>query len=278
MDQVLDWFVPISFALFGLLFGSFANVVIWRVPRGESIAHPGSHCPGCGSPISWYDNVPILSWLILRARCRSCGNPIAVRYPLVEAASGLLFLAAALRFGVSPAAFVAAMLFWFLLVLSVIDLDTMRLPNPIVGTLAAIGGLAIVVGEITGLHTAPLVGMAASGVLSNPTPAALLGAALGMALSGGLAGTYALIRRRRGLGMGDVKLLAVLGLFVGPYVVLCMFLGSLLGMVVGLTAAKGRSAADTKIPFGPWLAAGGVLTTLIGPALWHWYLGLAGLA
>ncbi|MDO8848593.1 MAG: prepilin peptidase [Coriobacteriia bacterium] len=272
------WFFAMSMGLFGLLFGSFANVVIWRVPRGESIVSPGSHCPRCETAIAWYDNIPVVSWMVLRARCRTCGESIAVRYPLVEAAAGVLFVAAALRFGVSGAAIVAAVLFWFLLVLSVIDLDTMRLPNVLVGALAGVGAAAAIAGQISGLHLAPLVGTAASGWLSEPVPAALLGAAIGVALPGGLAALYGLVRHKRGLGMGDVKLLAVLGIFVGPYVVMCMFIGSLLGLVAGLAAARGRSAADTRIPFGPWLAAGCVLTVLAGPALWVWYLGIVGLA
>lgn len=264
-------------ALFGLLFGSFANVVIWRVPRGESVVSPGSHCPRCEKPIAWYDNIPVFSWLVLRARCRSCGEPIPARYPLVEAASGALFFAAALRFGGSAAAITAAVLFWFLLVLSVIDLDTMRLPNALVGALGGMGLLGAVAAQVSGVALTPLVGMTESGWLADPVPAALLGALIGASMSGGLAALYGLVRGRRGLGMGDVKLLAVLGLFLGPYVVMCMFLGSLLGMVAGLAAARGRSAAETKIPFGPWLATGGVLTTLAGPALWQWYLGVVGL-
>jgi leader peptidase (prepilin peptidase)/N-methyltransferase len=93
------WFPVLSFGLFGLLFGSFANVLIWRVPRGESIASPGSHCPGCDAPIAWYDNIPVVSWLVLRGRCRTCGTRIAFRYPLVELASGVLFVTAAIAFG-----------------------------------------------------------------------------------------------------------------------------------------------------------------------------------
>lgn len=277
MDQIPDWFVVMTFTLFGLLFGSFANVVIWRVPRGESIAHPGSHCPACESPIAWYDNIPIISWLILGARCRRCGSRIVARYPLVEAASGLLFGAAGLRFGAAPSALLAAILFWFLLVLSLIDLDTMRLPNILVGALGGVGLVGAVAAQVSGATVVPLVGMAGSGLLADPVPAALLGAAIGVSLPGGLAAIYGLVRGRRGLGMGDVKLLAVLGLFLGPYVVMCMFFGSLLGVVAGLAAARGRSAAETKIPFGPWLAAGAALTVLFGPAIWQWYLGLAGL-
>lgn len=272
------WFAILTFALFGLLFGSFANVVIWRVPRGESIVSPGSHCPRCERPIAWYDNIPIVSWLVLRARCRSCGEPIPVRYAAVEAASGALFAVAALRFGLSWAAPVAAVLFWLLLVLSVIDFDTMRLPNALVAALGGVGLTAALMAQVTGVRLAPLVGMSSSGLLADPVPAALFGALIGVAISGGLAALYGVVRGRRGLGMGDVKLLAVLGLFLGPYVIICIFLGSLLGMVAGLLAARGRSAADTKIPFGPWLAAGGILTVLAGPALWQWYLGLIGLA
>lgn len=272
-----EWVIALFALLFGLLFGSFANVVIWRVPRGESIVSPGSHCPGCGNPIAWYDNIPIVSWAALRARCRSCGSSISIRYPLVEATSGVLFLAATLRFGASLTTLLAIVLFWFLLVLSVIDLDTMRLPNVLVGTLAGFGLAATVIAQVTGARLVPLVGMADSGWLAEPIPAALLGALIGVALSGGLAALYGLVRGRRGLGMGDVKLLAVLGLFLGPYVIICMFIGSLLGTLAGLLAARGRSAKDMKIPFGPSLAVGGVVTALVGPALWAWYLGLVGI-
>lgn len=271
-------FVPLCFALYGLLFGSFANVVIWRVPRGESIARPGSHCPGCDSPIAWYDNIPIASWLILRGKCRSCGAGIAIRYPLVEAASGVLFLVAALAFGPTLRGIAAAVFFWFLLVLSIIDLDTMRLPNVIVGTLAAIGVAGMGIALVASRPVVPLLDAADAGLLSSPLASAASGVLLGAGLSGGVAAVYAAIRGKGGLGMGDVKLLAVLGIFLGPYVLLSLFVASVFGAVFGIVASRGGGLSDVKIPFGPWLALGAVATALAGPAILSWYLGIAGLS
>lgn len=275
---VPGWFFVVVFGLFGLLFGSFANVVIWRVPRSESVVSPGSHCPGCDTPIAWYDNIPVASWVALRGRCRACGEKIAVRYPIVEIASGVLFAAAALVFGPTLRGAVGAVFFWFLLVLTVIDLDCMRLPNPLVGTLAAIGAIGATVAQVARIDLVPLVGVAASGPLSNPLVAAAVGLILGGGLSGGVAVLYGIVRGRRGLGMGDVKLLGVLGIFLGPYVLLSLFIGSMLGAVAGLLAARGGRMADTKIPFGPWLAAGAVLTAFIGPPVVAWYLLAVGLS
>lgn len=275
---VPEWFLVVAFGLFGLLFGSFANVMIWRVPRGESIASPGSHCPGCNAPIAWYDNVPLASWLVLRGRCRSCGTAIALRYPLVEAASGALFVVAALVFGPTLRGAAAATLFWFLLVLSLIDLDTMRLPNVIVGTLAILGGLGVVVSEVAGRRIIPLLDVASPGLLAQPLASAAMGALLGAGLAGGVAALFAVIRGKTGLGMGDVKLLGVLGLFLGPYVLLSLFIASICGAVFGIAAARGGKLSEARIPFGPWLALGGAITALVGPAIVRWYLGVAGLS
>lgn len=264
--------------LFGLLFGSFANVVIWRVPRGESIASPGSHCPGCQTPIAWHDNIPVVSWLALRGRCRSCGEPIALRYPVVEAASGVLFAAAALKFGPGAQAVVAAFFLWFLLVLSAIDLDHLRLPNPLVAGLAVFGLAGSIVSQMTGEPLVPLVGLGPTGLLAHPLAASILGALLGAGLSGSIAAGYGALRGKRGLGMGDVKFLGALGLFLGPYVLLALMIGSMLGAVSGLLGARGRSLSETRIPFGPWLALGATITLLVGPSVMNWYLGIAGLA
>jgi len=151
--------------LFGLVLGSFANVVIWRLPRGESLVSPGSRCPGCGTPVRWHDNIPVISWLLLRGRCRSCEEPIALRYPLVELISGLLWLVAALVYGPSAQAAIGGLFFWTLLVLAFIDLDTMRLPNPIVASLAALGVLAALISQLTALELVPLTGGAESPAL-----------------------------------------------------------------------------------------------------------------
>lgn len=268
----------VAMGLYGLLFGSFANVVIWRVPRNESIVSPGSHCPACDAPIAWYDNIPVVSWLVLRAKCRSCTAPIPVRYPLVEALSGVLFVLAALVFGVGFQAVLAAFFFWFLLVLSAIDLDCMRLPNPVVGALALLGVGGIAYAVLTGFAGVPVVGVAQSGPFAHPITAALAGAALGAGLSGGIAAAYGALRGKTGLGMGDVKLLAVLGLFLGPYVLVGLFLASILGAVFGIVSARGGRLAEARIPFGPWLALGGALTAITGPAIVGWYLALAGIS
>ncbi|MDI6693321.1 MAG: prepilin peptidase [Anaerosomatales bacterium] len=259
-------------AILGLVFGSFANVVIWRLPRGESLSSPGSHCPKCGTPIAWHDNVPVLSWLLLRGRCRACGEPISPRYPFVEASSALLWAAAALRWGFSLRTLFGIALFYLLLILTFIDLDHRRLPNPLVALLAAIG-TAGVVASAFGLPGCPLTG-AATGL------AAIRDALLGLLLGGGVpllaALVYERIRGRAGLGMGDVKLLAVLGLFLGPHVLIALFFGSIAGSIVGL-AARGRGR-DSAMPFGPYLAAGAVITALWGERLFAAYLRLAGLA
>jgi leader peptidase (prepilin peptidase)/N-methyltransferase len=265
--------------LFGALFGSFANVVIWRVPRGESIAHPGSHCPSCGTPIAWYDNIPVLSWLLLlRARCRVCDAPIAVRYPAVELASAALFAVAAASFGVSGRAVVAAAVFWLLLVLAMIDIDHLRLPNPLVALLAALGLAAAAASQFAGVLLGPLTYQQGAVAGPGPLASALLGGVLGAGLSGAMAALYGLIRKKSGLGMGDVKLLGALGLVLGPYVLVSLFLGSLIGMVVGVAGSRSIRLSERRIPFGPWLAAGAVVTAVLGPALWEWYLHLVGLA
>ncbi len=271
------WFVVLSFGLFGLLFGSFANVVIWRVPRGESIASPGSHCPGCEAPIAWYDNVPVVSWLVLRGKCRSCGTRIALRYPVVELASGALFVIAAAVFGPTLRGVFAAVYFWFLLVLSVIDLDSLRLPNVIVATLAAIGAIGAVIAQVTGAELVPLIDTASAGLFSRPLVMASLGALLGLGLSGGVAAAYSAIRRKTGLGMGDVKLLGALGVFLGPYVLLSLFMASVFGAIVGVATSRGGRLAELKIPFGPWLALGGAVTAVFGPGIVGWYLGVVGI-
>ncbi|MHB1016464.1 MAG: prepilin peptidase [Coriobacteriia bacterium] len=272
------WFFVMSLGLFGLVFGSFANVVIWRVPRGESISTPGSHCPRCETPIAWYDNIPVVSWLVLRARCRHCGEPIAPRYPAVELASGALAVIAALAFGIGARAVLFAAFFWFLLVLSVIDLETFRLPNPLVGALAVLGIAGVALGQITGGDALPLAAVAATGAFASPALSALIGALLGGGLSAAIAAAYAGVRGTSGLGMGDVKLLAALGLFLGPYVLLALFVGSLTGAIGGFVLTRGEDLSQRRIPFGPWLSVGAFVTVLWGPAILEWYLRLIGIS
>ncbi|MDY0088060.1 MAG: prepilin peptidase [Coriobacteriia bacterium] len=271
-----DWFFCSVLFIFGLLTGSFANVVIWRFPRGESVVSPPSACPRCMAQIQWYDNIPVVSWLVLRGRCRECGEPISPRYPAVELLCGVLWLAAGLRFGMSLQTAFAIVLFFFLLLLAFIDLDTMRLPNPIVGALFVIGVGGVVFSQLTDIVALPLTPLG-RGIFGEPVAMALLGALASGGVALAIAGAYALIRKREGFGMGDVKLLGSMGVYLGLYGVLVFFAGSILGAAYGIAmnVKKGDSLA-TKFPFGPFLALAGVLVALFGPAVWSWYLGLLG--
>jgi leader peptidase (prepilin peptidase)/N-methyltransferase len=263
-------------ALLGLVFGSFGNVVIWRLPRGESLSSPPSHCPECGSPIRYRDNLPVLSWLLLRGRCRDCGTRISPRYPAVELVSGALFVLAGVLYGVEWQALVAICFFYILLLLTAIDLDTMRLPNTLVIVLASIGGATALISQVSGVPLAPLL-LSRSGLLSEPAAAALVGAALGAGLSLGIALLYRAARGRQGLGMGDVKLLGAMGLYLGPYVLMAFFLGSMIGAVWALVAAgRAPEGGAHRVPFGPFLSAGAVLTVAVGAWLWGSYLGVLG--
>lgn len=273
------WFGATAIGAFGLLFGSFANVLIWRVPRGESIVSPGSRCPKCGHPVRWYDNIPVLSWLVLRGKCRDCDAPIAWRYPVVELASAGLWLAALWRWGLAPQLPVTIVFFYMLLVLSVVDLDTRRLPTPLVWAVATAGALGVAASLITGMPWGPVTGTGLPGWLGNPLVVSLLGFALGGGTSVAIAMLYSTIRKSDGLGFGDVRLLGAMGIVLGPYVLLAYALANVLGVfgaIPALIAAKKASkegqGAPLAIPFGPYLALAGVITTLWGPALWGAYL------
>lgn len=273
-----EWFFLVSVGLFGLLFGSLANVIIWRVPRGESIVSPGSHCPSCGADIRWYDNIPVLSWVYLRARCRVCGTRIATRYPLVESISGLLWLTAALLWGMGLRTAFGIAFFYLLLVLTFIDLDHYRLPNSLVAILAGVGVVGVVLSGIGAAQVVPLVALPATGFLANPFAYSVLGVVLGAGVSGLIALVYSLARGKTGLGMGDVKLLGVLGIFLGPYVLMVLMIGSVLGTLASVfLIARGAEVSKTRVPFGPFLAVAAVLVCIAGQPIWLWYAGLTGL-
>jgi leader peptidase (prepilin peptidase)/N-methyltransferase len=248
---------PVAIALAGLgglLAGSFLNVVAWRLPRRESLLAPGSHCPGCDAPVRPYDNVPVLSWLALRGRCRDCRAPISARYPLVEALSAVLAVAVVLaRGGVHDRA-LGLVLLALLVPIALIDLDHRIVPNRLTGA-GALAALAL------GLATQP------AGV---PQQLAAGAAAGGFLLLAALA-------QPGGMGMGDVKLAGMLGLFLGWQVGVALLVALLAGTLVGMVvlARKGVAAGrKTAIPFGPFLALGGVVALLAGPALVHAYLHL----
>ncbi|MDX6274868.1 MAG: leader peptidase (prepilin peptidase) / N-methyltransferase [Frankiales bacterium] len=240
--------------LLGLLIGSFLNVVIWRVPRGESVVSPPSHCPGCDAQIAPRDNIPVLSWLLLRGRCRNCGTRISARYPAVELATGLLFAALAAELG--PHAELPAFLYLaaIAVALAMIDIDTRRLPNAIV--LPSYGVAAV-------LLTAAATAQGDWGRLGR----AGLGAVV-------LFGFYFLLVLvyPKGMGFGDVKLAGVLGLYLGwlgwGALTVGAFLAFLLGGVLGAALmAVGKAGRKTAIPFGPWMLAGALIAVFVGQRL-----------
>jgi len=272
----VEWYGLLLLFVFGLVFGSFANVVIWRFPRGESLAGPASSCPDCGETIRPYDNIPLVSWVLLRGRCRACGERISVRYPLVELSSAILWVMAGLSFGWSPKTAAAITLFYLLLILAFIDIDTMRLPNPIVLLLGSLGVLGAAVSAWSGAAIVPLTTVDA---IPNPLVQAALGVMAGGGVSLVIALLYQGLRRRQGFGMGDVKLLAALGVYLGPYVLMTFFMGSLFGSVWGVVKMRREGAGATaRFSFGPFLALAGVITALVGPELMFWYLSAVGLA
>jgi leader peptidase (prepilin peptidase) / N-methyltransferase len=261
----VDPVVAAASALLGLLVGSFANVVIHRVPAGQSVVSPPSACPGCATPVAPRDNIPVVSWLLLRGRCRSCAAPISARYPAVELAMAVLFGVVGGVVGADWALPGYLLYAWTLLVVAVIDAETRRIPN-----------------RLTYPLTPVLLVLMGGAALANGDPMAAL-----RALLGGLAAFTALLAialiSPRGLGMGDVKLAAFIGIGLGylgwGHVVLGVFGGFLLGgaVAVVLVGLRLRGRKD-QLPFGPYLAAGAVATVLVGRPLIDGYLRLSGLA
>lgn len=255
----MDTYFVVLLGMVGLLVGSFLNVVIARVPAGESVVSPRSRCPRCGAEISSRDNIPLVSWLLLRARCRHCGEPISARYPLVELGNAALWLVLLWSFGWSwelPAYLYFASVG---LALAAIDLDTKRLPNQLtLPSYVVIGTLLLLPAVIEG-DWAPYL-------------TAWLGALALFAFYFLLAVIYPL-----GMGFGDVKLAGVLGLVLGwlgwSFVLVGGFLGFLLGAVVGGALMAWRKAGrKSKIPFGPFMLLGALLAVLWGGRLWDAYL------
>lgn len=230
-------------AAYGLVLGSFLNVVVHRVPRQMSVLAPRSHCPACGALIRWFDNVPVLSWLWLRGKCRRCGARISVRYPLVELATGLLLAAVAARFGVSVQGAAALVLGALLLALALIDLEHYLLPDVL---------------TLPGIAAGLLFSLA--GGLARPLDA-VIGALLGAALPYAVIVLYRLVRGVEGMGLGDVKLLAMIGAFLGwQGALLTLCVGACAGAVVGIgLVLAGRGKADTELPFGTFLSAAALL-------------------
>jgi leader peptidase (prepilin peptidase) / N-methyltransferase len=246
--------IVLTAGLLGLIAGSFLNVVIHRVPLRQSVVWPASHCPECGDPIEPRDNVPLLSYVLLRGRCRKCKTKISARYPLVEALTGILFAGAAYKFGLSLELLSALALILTLVALAGIDLEHRLLPNVIVGPAALVGfGLSV-------LHSPERWWIYFVSAL---------------AVSGGL---FALaLAYPGGMGMGDVKMGGMLGAFLGPYAALAVFLGALCGAVSGgVLMVAGKMRRRHALPFGVFMAVGGIVALFVGPDLWQLYLDLVG--
>ena len=248
---------------FGLATGSFLNVIIYRVPRQESIVWPGSHCPKCGEELSWYDNIPLLSWFWLRGRCRYCGRPISWQYPLVELGTAVLFVAAFFKFGVDLKFIFAALMLVVLLAVAVVDLQRQIIPNRIIlPSLIAAPILAVIAGFASG-QAMPIAGTVG-----------YLEMAIGFILGGGLLLLIALVRPG-GMGGGDIKLAAFMGIFLGRYVLIALFIGFLLGSLAGIIAmAFFHKSRKDLLPFGPYLSLGAMLTIFFGFELFQWYISL----
>lgn len=253
---MFTWYVIAG--LIGALVGSFLNVCIYRLPRRESIMWPGSHCPACLHPIAWYDNIPLVSYLVLVGRCRACSVPIPWRYPVVEGLNAAGYIGLLWYFGLEWSTVVYALLYSLLIVVAGTDLSHKIIPNAI-----TLPGMAV-------------------GLLSSATvlPTGMVNGLIGILVGGGLLWLLAWLSPylfgKEGMGGGDIKLMAMIGAFLGwkPALVTIM-MGSLLGSLVGLTLIGTRVISrQDYIPFGPFLVCGALIALFFGQPLLNWYQGL----
>ena len=243
-------------AVLGVCVGSFLNVCIYRLPRGQSLASPPSRCPSCGRGLRWYHNIPVVSWLVLRGRCAHCQAPISMQYPIIELVTALVWV---LIVWTTPIGWLLAsrlVLATALIVLFMIDLEHQLLPNRI--TLPGI-----------------LVGFAFSFVAPPGPFDSLLGIVLGGGVLYGIAAAYYLVRKEEGMGMGDVKMLAMVGAFLGwKAVLLTLVLSSFAGAVIGMAMmALHKGNMRYALPFGTFLAVGALIAMIFGERLIAWYFG-----
>ena len=237
----------------GLIFGSFATVVAHRVPRGEAFVADRSRCPGCGETIAAYDNIPVLSWLLLRGRCRHCGERISARYPLTEIAMAVLFAATVVILGTDDWGKLALGLAFcaLLVIVTLTDLERRVIPNSVLLAGAVVAIAIAAIADPAGLGTRAIAAVGAGGLLF-----------------------LVALAYPRGMGMGDVKLVAVMGLYLGRAVAPALLIGFAAGALVGLTliARRGTAARKRAVPFGPFLALGGIVALWYGNQLVDWYL------
>lgn len=242
--------------LFGLCIGSFLNVCIYRLPHGRSIVRPGSACGHCGTPIRWFDNIPVISYIVLRGRCRTCGTAFSIRYLLIELLTGCCAWVVWQRFGWHPQSLVYFVFIAALLTITFIDIDHRIIPDVI-----------------------SLSGIPAGFVLSFLLPDlswsdSLLGILIGGGSLFAVAWAYQLVTGNEGMGGGDIKLLGMIGAFIGwKGVLFTIMASSFLGTLVGIALmVRNRQGMKLAVPFGPFLALGAVLYLFFGPQLIHWYL------
>jgi leader peptidase (prepilin peptidase)/N-methyltransferase len=243
-------------ALVGACVGSFLNVCIYRLPRHESLLWPASHCTACNRALSWFENLPIVGWMALRGRCRTCRAPISAMYPIVELVTAVTFVAGYLLYGFTPLGAVRILFACGLIVLFVTDLQHKILPNAL-----TLPGIAI--------------GFVCSLFLPPGWRDSLIGITVGGGVLFAIAETYYRVRGEEGLGMGDVKLLGMIGAFLGwKLVLLTLVLASFAGSVIGVTIlAAGRGNMKHALPFGTFLAIGALVATIWGTAIVDWYAG-----
>jgi leader peptidase (prepilin peptidase)/N-methyltransferase len=248
----------VAVTLFGMCVGSFANVCIYRIPLKKSIVTPGSACPRCGSPLRFYDNIPLVSYAVLKGRCRACKTGIAFRYPLVEGLGGLLALGSYLRYGLGWEALIYFTFLIALLIIAFIDLDHRIIPNAI-----TLPGIPICIGACLLLPSRTVVD-------------ALLGLLVGGGTLLAVAAGYRLLTGKEGLGGGDIKLLAMIGALIGwKGVLFTIFVASVVGSLAGFAVMiQTRSSLKLAIPFGPFLSLGAMAYVLLGSELTDWYLAL----
>ncbi|MEX1346997.1 MAG: prepilin peptidase [Desulfobacterales bacterium] len=257
---MLTYLIEVSIFIFGLCIGSFLNVCIYRLPASKSIVHPRSMCSNCGTLIAAYDNIPVLSYLWLKGRCRHCQIKISLRYPIVELLGGLLALGTFLKFGLTLEALIYYLFCAALLIVTFIDIDHRIIPNVI-----TLPGIPIC--------------FAASFALPTITYKEAL---LGILIGGGslflVAWIYSLITKKEGMGGGDIKLLAMMGAIVGwQGVLFTIFVASLVGTLAGLAAMlQSRKGMKLAVPFGPFLSIGSITYAFFGTPLIDWYFNLLG--
>jgi len=276
LERLHPLFLVLS-AVMGGMIGSFLNVCIYRMPAGLSVVKPASRCPKCENGIAWYDNIPVLSWLILGAKCRHCKNPISWRYPLIEAITAALFLGVYIKFGAVIATPVYMILAASLVVVTFVDLDDMTIPNEITMPGMPIGlAFSVLAMMVTG-----------TGLLLDDPLMSIIGLFLGGGVLYGLDLVSLVVFKKRGMGFGDVKLLAMLGAFFGVkgallILVLAAFFGSIIGISVIAISRKqtvitdddGEENVGYYLPFGPYIVLGGLVYMFAGPELIEWYLGM----